>query len=176
MISKSNGEAVDRSRSEGKRTPEMLSAICKLVQKGLSVSHAAEKVRVHHTTVGRWRKENPDFDAALSAAEAAFIEEQTANIRVAGKRNWQASAWLLERKWPQFFSQPQIQLHMGVGKSDFEDLGALMDRMNASPEGKRILEKAIQETEFPLLPEAPIKEKIVEGLEIKQTEDALPST
>jgi hypothetical protein len=69
---------------------------------------------VHHTTVGRWRKELPEFDTAILAAEAAFIDSQIANIRAAAKTSWQASAWLLERKWPAHFSQPQVQLSMPV--------------------------------------------------------------
>ena len=81
----------NKSRSESKRTPQMLAAICKLVKTGLSVSHAAEKLHVHHTTVGRWRKELPEFDAAILAAEAEFIESQIANIRRAAKTSWQAS-------------------------------------------------------------------------------------
>src|SRR6266487_3092817 len=84
----------DRSRSERKRTAKTLSAICELVKKGLSVSHAAEKLHLHHTTVGRWRKELPDFDTAILAAEAEFIDSQVANIRTAATKNWQAAAWL----------------------------------------------------------------------------------
>src|ERR1700746_2289440 len=95
----------NRSRSERKRTPRMLKAICELVRNGLSVRHAAEKLHIHHTTVGRWRSELSDFDAAILAAEAEFIEAQVANIRMAAKTSWQASAWLLERKFPEFYSQ-----------------------------------------------------------------------
>jgi hypothetical protein len=87
-----------KGRNQSKRTPLLLAAICELVQKGLSIRHAAEKLHVHHSTVGQWRKDLPEFDAAIAAAEAAFIEDQISNIRAAATRNWQASAWLLERK------------------------------------------------------------------------------
>jgi hypothetical protein len=168
----------DRSRSERKRTPEMMGTICKLVQKGLSVTHAAEKVHVHHTTVGRWRQENPDFDAALRAAEAAFIEEQTANIRGAGKTNWQASAWLLERKWPQFFSQPQIQLTMGAHAPEFEELSVAIERVKKNPQLLKDLEQ-IQSMglhAWMALQEARRTEKPVQAREIKQIEDATVTT
>jgi hypothetical protein len=166
---KKTGDTINRSRSERKRTAKMLATICQLVQKGLSIPHAAEKVHVHHTTIGRWRQDDPEFDAALRAAEAAFIEEQTQNIRGAGKRNWQASAWLLERKWPQFFSQPQIQLHMGVGKVEFKDLNAVMKRCQDSPEVMRLLRSM---GDGVLAFQEPSPEKIVEGHEIKQVENA----
>lgn len=130
----------NKSRSESKRTPQMLAAICKLVKSGLSVSHAAEKLHVHHTTVGRWRKELPEFDAAILAAEAEFIDSQIANIRRAAKTSWQASAWLLERKWPAFFSQPQVQLNMPGEKVQFEELGSFLKELRESPEAMRALQ------------------------------------
>ncbi|MGI8436100.1 MAG: hypothetical protein ACR2NX_04250 [Chthoniobacterales bacterium] len=170
-------DPVNRSRSEMKRTPEMLVTICKLVQKGLSVRHASEKVRVHYTTIGRWRQEDDEFDAALRAAEAAFIEEQTANIRGAGKRNWQASAWLLERKWPQFFSQPQVQLNMtGPAKIEFEDLSVTIERVKKDPQLLKDIEEiqALGIQKWMALQEARRTEKLVPGREIKQIEDAKP--
>lgn len=166
--------AINRSRSERKRTPAMLATICRLVQKGLAITHAAEKVHLHHTTVGRWRQQDPEFDAALRAAEAAFIEEQTANIRGAGKRNWQASAWLLERKWPQFFSQPQIQLTMGTHKPEFEELSVTIEELRKDPQLMKDIEEihALGVQKWILLQEARRNEKMVEGREIKQIEDA----
>jgi hypothetical protein len=129
----------NRSRSQSKRTEKMLSAICELVKNGLSMSHAAEKLHVHHTTVGRWRRELPKFDAAISAAEAAFIEAQIANIRTAAKTSWQAAAWLLERKFPAFFSQPQVQFNMPGAKSQLVDFQEMLERLNHSPAYQQIM-------------------------------------
>jgi hypothetical protein len=127
-----------KSRSERKRTAKMLSAICALVENGLSVSHAAEKLHVHHTTVGRWRNELPEFDAAILAAEAAFIDSQIANIRTAAKTSWQASAWLLERKWPAHFSQPQVRLNMPVNV-EYKELSVVLEELKQCPEARRLL-------------------------------------
>ena len=112
----------------------MFSAICELVKSGLSVHHAAQKLHVHHSTVGRWRRESPDFDTAVLAAEADFIDSQIANIRTAAKTSWQAAAWLLERKWPAHFSQPQVQLNMlGGPKIEFTDFKAVIEKVKRSP-------------------------------------------
>jgi hypothetical protein len=129
----------NRSRSERKRTPKMLKAICELVRNGLSVRHAAEKLHVHHTTVGRWRNELPDFDTSILAAEAEFIETEVANIRTAAKTSWQASAWMLERRFPQCYSQPQVQLNMPAAKIGFEDLPSLMERLEKCPSFQKSL-------------------------------------
>ena len=116
----------------------MLKAICELVRNGLSVNHAAEKLHVHHTTVGRWRKELPEFDEAILAAEAEFIESRLADISTAAKKSWQAAAWLLERKWPAFFSQPQVQLNMPGVTGGFDDLGEMLAKLRDSEEWQRI--------------------------------------
>jgi hypothetical protein len=167
-----NGEISKRkSRSDSKRTPQRLAAICRLVQQGLTVTHAAAKIRVHHSTVAQWRKDLPDFDEAISAAEAAFIAEQTRNIRTAGKKNWQASAWLLERKWPQYFSQPQIQLNMGHNKPQFEELRDVVDRIKKDPKMMKTMEEirtlgvhkwmALHNVKMEQL-----QEKVIEGREV----------
>jgi hypothetical protein len=126
----------------------MLKAICELVRKGLSVRHASELLRVHHSTIGRWRNELPDFDAAILAAEAEFIEAQVANIRMAAKTSWQASAWLLERKFPEFYSQPQVQLNLpGAKSTPFEDLQSLLEAMKHSPASQASLARdSLQKT------------------------------
>lgn len=147
----------NRSRSEFKRTAKMLSAICELVKSGLSVHHAAQKLHVHHSTVGRWRRESPDFDTAILAAEAEFIDSQVANIRTAAKTSWQAAAWLLERKWPAFFSQPQVQFNMPEAKMQFDDLGEMLERLRGSDEWHRLSQqKTVQGGQQipPALPDA----------------------
>jgi hypothetical protein len=111
----------------------MLSAICELVSKGLSVNHAAQKLHVHHSTVAHWRREMPDFDAAILAAEAEFIDGQVANIRTAATKNWQAAAWLLERRWPAFYAQPQVQFNLPGAKPEFDDFPALLEKLRQSP-------------------------------------------
>jgi hypothetical protein len=68
-------------------------------------------LRVHHSTVSAWRSQDAQFDDDLAAAEAEFIQNQVEIIKnAATKGSWQASAWLLERRLPAEFSQPQIQL------------------------------------------------------------------
>lgn len=141
-----NTKPPNRSRSNSKRTPKMLSAICELISNGLSVNHAAQRLHVHHSTVAHWRREFPDFDAAILAAEAAFIDSQIANIREAGKRNWQASAWLLERKWPASFAQPQVQFNLPGAKTQFDDFPSMVERLRQSPSYQQLMAKESIET------------------------------
>jgi hypothetical protein len=137
-------------KSVSKKTPQMLAAICTLIEAGLSVKRAAGKLKVHYTTIATWRRELPEFELAIQEAEAAFIQRQVANVQAAAdKGSWQASAWLLERKFPSEFSQPQVQLHHGAinVKHDFEDFGEMLRRMRESPAALRLLADEIPELE-----------------------------
>jgi hypothetical protein len=130
-------------RSASKNTPQLRAAICKLVALGLSPNRAAGKVKVHHSTIAEWRRNDLEFDSDVQNAEAAFIQKQIANVQAAAnKGNWQASAWLLERKFPSEFSQPQVQLHYGVVKVEFDDFGKMIEKFRASPEAMRLLGKS----------------------------------
>lgn len=111
---------------------------------GLSVNRAAGKVKVHHSTIAEWRRNDPDFDAAVQNAEAVFIENQIKTIQAAAKNGtWVAAAWLLERKFPSEFSQPQVQLHHGVIKLEFEDFGQMIEKLRGSPEASGALQQSV---------------------------------
>jgi hypothetical protein len=126
-------------RSDSKRSPEMLAAICELVKQGLSVRRAAEHLKVHHSTVAAWRSQDPQFDADVAAAEAQFIQSQLENIKDAAKKgSWQASAWMLERRLPAEFSQPQVQLNMPV-EIEHKELSVVLADLEKSPEARRLL-------------------------------------
>jgi len=128
-----------KSRSDSKRTPQMLAAICELVKQGLSLRRAAEHLKVHHSTVAAWRSQDPQFDVDVAAAEAQFIQGQLEIIKAAAKKgSWQASAWILERRLPAEFSQPQVQLNMPV-KIEHKELSVQLEELKLCPEARRIL-------------------------------------
>ena len=127
-----------KSRSQSKRTPLFLAAICELVKQGLSVRRAAEHLKVHHSTVAAWRSQDPQFDADVAAAEAQFIQGQLEIIKDAAKKgSWQASAWILERRLPAEFSQPQVQLSMPVNV-EYKELSVVIEELRQSPEAMRL--------------------------------------
>ena len=128
-----------KSRSDSKRTPQMLGGICELVKQGLSVRRAAEHLKVHHSTVAAWRSQDPQFDTDVAAAEAQFIQGQLEIIKDAAKKgSWQASAWILERRLPAEFSQPQVQLSMPVNV-EYKELSVVVEELRQSPEAMRLL-------------------------------------
>jgi hypothetical protein len=128
-----------KSRSDSKRTPVLLAGICELVKQGLSIRRAAERLKVHHSTVAAWRSQDPEVDTDVAAAEAQFIHGQLEVIKDAAKKgSWQASAWILERRLPAEFSQPQVQLSMPVNV-EHKDLSVRLEELKQSPEARRLL-------------------------------------
>jgi hypothetical protein len=87
---------------------------------------------VHHSTVAAWRSQDPEFDTDVAAAEAQFIHGQLEIIKDAAKKgSWQASAWILERRLPAEFSQPQVQLSMPVNV-EYKDLSVRLEELKQS--------------------------------------------
>lgn len=87
-------------------TPEITTKICDYLKQGLSKDDAAVMVGIHRATLYDWQKKHPDF---LDAVEKAITEFKLANLKViqqaakpktfGGGGSWQASAWMLERKF-----------------------------------------------------------------------------
>lgn len=130
---------VRRLRSDAKLRPNVQAAICKLVESGLTIRRAAELLKIHHSTIAEFRERHPEFSEALLAAEGRFVQHQIDNIQTAAnKGNWQASAWLLERRFATEYSQPQIQIQNNLNlRPTSEGAEETMARLRASPEAMR---------------------------------------
>jgi hypothetical protein len=91
-----------------KLTPETQARILEAVELGATWERAADAAGVGASTLGLWRRRGEagdapysSFIAALKAAESAGIERALRSIRSAAAAGaWQASAWLLERRYP----------------------------------------------------------------------------
>jgi hypothetical protein len=83
-----------------KRTTALEQAILKGIAAGLTFKTACDSVGVHYTTFNDWRKQDNRFALAIEQAEAKRIKKLLAKIKAAGKTDWKAWAWLLERRHP----------------------------------------------------------------------------
>jgi transposase-like protein len=88
-----------------KYTEARVRKICESVAQGLPYQHAAALAGINRHTLTAWRKTYPDFADALEQAESEFVRHHIGNITAAADSGtWQASAWLLERKFPAEFA------------------------------------------------------------------------
>lgn len=73
--------------------------ILEMVANGLTIRRACAWAGISEVTFRKWRLKDGTLGNALKKAEIEFENEHLKNIRTAGKNSWQASAWILERKF-----------------------------------------------------------------------------
>ena len=78
-------------------------ALADLVEGGLSPSRAAKSLRLNPSTIGAWRKQFPEFDEMIAAAESRFIAKMTSLVATAAVKDWRAAVELLTRRFPSEF-------------------------------------------------------------------------
>lgn len=89
-----------------KLTPELQAEICKVLAAGNYLETACAFVGVSKVTVRNWikagaRQKKGQYSEFLNAIKKAMAQAElsdVATIKAAGKENWQAAAWRLERK------------------------------------------------------------------------------
>ena len=84
-----------------KRTPERRERILELLRTGNYMQVAAELAGISKDTLYEWIKADADFADAVKEAQASAEALHISNIsRAAFDGTWQASAWWLERRFP----------------------------------------------------------------------------
>jgi hypothetical protein len=53
----------------------------------------------------------PEFRAEVEQADVEFLRANFAFIKDARSKEWTAAAWIAERRWPEMFARPEIQLN-----------------------------------------------------------------
>jgi len=92
--------------AKSKRTPETAERIITLLKLGNYRDHAYTAAGISHDTFYKWLKADPAFSEAVEKAEAEAISFHMAQIMKASRDGvWQASAWYLERKYPDRFGR-----------------------------------------------------------------------
>lgn len=134
-----------------KLTPEVATAITKLIADGVPYSTAAEACGVSKATLSSWLRKGSQLGAkaqyrelvaALKKAKAKGIAARVKRIASAAKEGaWQADAWWLERQVPEQFAinkketrellklaieqgKQIAELEARLGKSNPENAGA----------------------------------------------------
>ena len=103
-----------------KLSPEFTAAFCDIIRLGCYFEDACAHLDVHQDTVRGWLEraatEGPEgkhriFSVAYKKADAGARVGLTAEVRKK-PANWQACAWILERRWPDRYGRTQ-RLELG---------------------------------------------------------------
>ena len=108
-------------------TPEVQATIVECIGEGLYMEHAAGCAGVGDRTVRDWLKrgetgEEPyaSFSAAVKVAEATAARDALGRVRRAttgeGSHPWQASAWLLERRFRGKYGRSYVEADKETGE------------------------------------------------------------
>lgn len=73
------------------------------IASGLTEQDACSVVGISRTTLWKKKKEDADFKEEVRKANVAFKLKHIQNISEHANKWWQASSWLLERKFPEEF-------------------------------------------------------------------------
>jgi hypothetical protein len=88
-----------------KRNPEVIGRILKALKVGVTLEQAATYGGISYDTLNEWRKAFPDFAEACKKARATMEVDSLRVISAAGRRSWQARAWMLERLFPEKYGR-----------------------------------------------------------------------
>ena len=101
--------------AKGKKNPMVIKALCDAIKLGLPNIRACELVGISQETFYQWEKSNAEFSERIKKARSERIKFHLNNIKKAAKKNWTASAWMLERTEPENFGQKsKVELPEGT--------------------------------------------------------------
>ncbi len=95
-----------------KYSSEKTEEICKHLETGLRREDAWAFAGISEATFYEWLKK-PEFSESIKKAELKNKQRNIVIIQNAAKKTWQASAWWLERKYPEEFALKQRLEHTG---------------------------------------------------------------
>jgi hypothetical protein len=99
-------------------TPEVEAKILAGIRDaGMSFRTACAYAGISEDTLGRRRKADAEFAARVDHAREMFKAKMVTLISAAAPKNWNAAAWLLERKHPEEFGRQRLETeHSGAVK------------------------------------------------------------
>lgn len=125
-----------------KYLPATVDRILMAVRSGTPRIHAGRFAGIADRTMSLWLATKPEFKDAVEKAESEFIAETVARIATHGRDNWQALAWILERRYPADFGrQDRIKLEMEATLTEVRQAAEAegIDADLAVREAKRLL-------------------------------------
>ena len=93
-----------------KATKTTLGIIFNAISEGLTQRDAAALAGISEDTLSLWKRRDSDFSEQIRKKQIECKRGHIQNIRKAGERSWQASAWWLERKYKEEFGRQDQQV------------------------------------------------------------------
>lgn len=109
-------------------TDKHIKAICAAIRLGCPIHVAASIAGIDRKTLYNWRQTGKRPTAGLHRKLVAemekagneFIETNLRALQVHSLQNWQTSAWLLERRHPEYFAKPSDRRELDDLKNELK--------------------------------------------------------
>jgi transposase len=108
---------MDRTRRETKYHDGLRDALCRDLANAVPRADACRRAGISPRTLRYWlswgRKGEEPYAALLAAvrkAESDAVAKHLSNIEAHAVDTWQASAWTLERRWPEKFGSQRGEI------------------------------------------------------------------
>ena len=132
-----NGTQKHKGGRPSKRTSDREELLLKAIGKGIPYKAACKISGLGFTTFNDWRDTDSSFALKLEMAEGLAIDRNVAMIQKAASKDWKAAAWLLERRHPEMFGRPEVQLSQRVATKTQDDNLLIWTKQHAAlPEPK----------------------------------------
>jgi hypothetical protein len=95
-----------------KRSREIEQRLLKAISEGAPYALACGAAGISTDTFVSWRRADPAFQAEIDRVEAECALRRLRKIEKHGDENFAACCWLLERRHPEMFGRPEIQLNL----------------------------------------------------------------
>jgi hypothetical protein len=95
-----------------KKTEETIEALMRVIATGAPYMICCAATGVSYDSFMTWKREDLEFAARVEEASAKAALRLLAKIEKQGDENFAASSWILERRWPEIFSRPEVQLNL----------------------------------------------------------------
>lgn len=119
-----------------KKTPQMVTALLEAIATGAPYTICCSAVGVHLDTFLHWKATDPVFAAQVEQVAGDTALRMLKKIEQHGEESFQPLAWILERRFPNSFSKPEIQLNVqnnvsSVTNNHFEITFEMAERLDS---------------------------------------------
>ena len=93
-----------------KKVEPIVTALLRTIETGLPYTLCCRLVGISYDSFMTWKREDPAFNQEVEAAAAKAAARLLSKIERQASNNFAAAAWILERRFPELFSRPEVQL------------------------------------------------------------------
>jgi hypothetical protein len=95
-----------------KKTEQTVSALMQVIATGAPYVICCRAVGIHFDTFMGWKQTDAEFAAKVEQASAKAALRLLGKIEKQADQNFAAASWILERRFPEIFSRPEVQLNL----------------------------------------------------------------